>query len=173
VSEADRRSAAAGLAAARGTVAGLHVALKARLEAIAKGFPLFQTKTDDRRAPTVVDFTLPPKEEAAAEQFPFIALRARVGSDSEQSSDQNARATFDIEIGTYGDDDDGYLDLLLLIDAIRLDLGAKPTIDGTAYEHVGPLTWETPFPQPRPHWLGVATTIWSLPRPRRVEAQED
>lgn len=175
MSEADRRAAARSLAYAPGTVAGLHVALRSRLEAVAERFPLLETKTGERRAPTVFDFTLPPRREGdESDRFPWIALRGREGADSDAAADQNARATFDIEIATHGgkdDADDAYLDLLLIIDAIRMDLGARPVIENTAYEHVGPLTWATPFPQPRPQWLGVVSTIWSLPRPRRTDTE--
>jgi hypothetical protein len=165
----NRVDAALAHAAAPGTLMGLHLALKARLAVVAAAFPLLETKTT-ARAPDVFDFTLPPKT-PNGEQFPFLALRARGGSDSEQAADENSRATIDIEIGTYSDTEDGYFDLLLIVEAIRTDLGAAPAISGTAYEQVGPLTWDVPFPQPRPQWLGLVTTTWSLPRPRRVEAR--
>lgn len=161
------QEAARPLAAAPGTLVGLHVALKARLQAVAARFPIMEKKTG-ARSPEVVDFTLPPKQDAEVENFPFICLRGRAGNDSPEGADQTAQATFDIEIGTYSDTDDGYLDLLAIVDAIRADLGDEPVIAGTAFVHVGPLTWDVPFPQPRPQWLGLVTTNWTLPRPQRV-----
>lgn len=170
----DRKDAARANAAAPATLADLHIALRTRLEGLCYGMAPFETRSGETRAPLVFDFDLPRKKNAGDsgdDQYPFFAVRPRSGSDSEQSADQNARATIDIEVGTFSDTDDGCLDVLLLIDAIREDLAAAPVLEGTAFEHVGPLTWEVPFPQPRPQWLGVVTTIWSLPRPVRVEAR--
>lgn len=167
---ADQLAAAAANAAAPGTLVGLHEAIKARMAIVAAGFPLLETKTDTR-APDVIDGWLPPKPGAEATQFPFLAVRPRSGVDSEQSADQNATARIDVIVGTYSDTDDGWIDVLLLIDAIRAELGAAPTIVGTAYEQTGPLTWEIPEEQPRPQWFGRVTTNWTLPRPRRVEAR--
>jgi hypothetical protein len=162
------------LVAAPGTIAALHGAYKARLADVAAAFPLLETKSGSR-APRLADGWLPPKD-AAVEDFPFLALRPLSGADTEQGGDENATAVIQILIGTYSDTDDGWLDVALIIDAIRADLGAGPTIEGTAFEHIGPLTWELPEGQERPQWFGIVKTIWSLPRPRRVEArnpQED
>ncbi len=168
MSQADRLAAALSLSAAPNTLAGLHIALAARLEAVASRFTGLSTKSTARAA-TVVDGWLPPKT-PESEQFPFLILRPNSGQDSEQASDQAARAAMKIIVGTFSDTDDGWLDVVSLIDAIRADLGAQPAIQGTAYEHVGPLTWEIPEDQPRPQWFGTVTTNWQLPRPQRVEA---
>lgn len=158
-------------AAAPSTLTGLQRALKSRVESIVAAFPLFETKSGSARVPSVHDFTLPPKDSASAEDFPFVAVRPRTGTDTEEGAEQNARATFDIEIGTYSDTNDGIQDVLAIVDAIRSSLGTQPHLDGTAFEHVGPLVWDTPFPQPRPQWLALVTTIWQLPRPQRAEAR--
>lgn len=155
--------------AAPGTICALHNALKTRLNVVAAGLPRFETKTS-ARAPSVIGGWLPPKP-LEGEQFPFLIVRPRAGEDTEQGADENASASFDIIIGTYSDTDDGWFDVLLLVDAIRDDLLAQPTIEGTAYEHFGPLRWEIPEQQPRPQWFGTVTTNWRLPRPRRVEAR--
>jgi hypothetical protein len=164
--EAARES---GLAAAPATLVGLYLALKARLEEVVENFSL-ETKTD-RRAPEVIDGWLPPKANAEAERYPFLIVRPKNGNDSEQGADENARAVVDIIIGTYSDTDDGWFDVMHLIDAVRADLGAAPVLEGTAYEHVGPLTWTIHEEQPRPQWLGFVTTNWQIPRPQRVEAR--
>jgi hypothetical protein len=155
-------------AAAASSITGLRRAIAQRLAVVAAGFDTLTTKSGARRAPQIIDFTLPPKTDQDVEDFPFIAVRPRVGSDDPQSGDQKSMATFDLEIGVYSDTNDGVADLEQVIDAIRLDLHESPAIAGTAFEHVGPLTWEIPFPQPRPQWLGVVTTNWQIPRPRRI-----
>lgn len=166
----ERIEAALANAAAPGTLAALHLAIKARMAAVAAGFPLLETKTSSR-APTIVDGWLPPKEDKSDEQYPFIAVRFTGGADSEQGADENATAAFDIIIGTYSDTDDGWLDVLLVVDAIRAELGAAPALAGTAFEQTGPMTSQIPQEQTRPEWLGVVKTNWTLPRPRRVEAR--
>jgi len=165
----DRTDIAAAHAAAPGTVSGLHAALMVRLAALAAGFQLLETKSNVR-PPSVVGGWLPPKT-TDVEQFPFLIVRPRSGVDSEQGADQDARATLQIIVGTLSDTDDGWVDVLLLIDAIRADLGAQPSITGTGYEQTGPLTWEIPEQQPRPQWFGTITTNWTLPRPQRAEAR--
>lgn len=169
MSDADRRAAARANAAGQNTVAGLHAALVARMETVAAGLSGFATKLEGKRAATVIDGWLPPTT-PDAEQFPFLIVRPRSGQDSEQGADENASAAMKIIVGTFSDTDDGFLDVMLMIDAIRLDLDSAPAIDGTAYHHVGPLTWSIPEDQPRPQWFGEVITNWQLPRPQRVEA---
>lgn len=169
-----RVEAARSLAAAPSTIMGLHLRLKERLQVVADRFPLMPTKSGETRAPVIFDGWVPPKTntgELADEQFPFFAVRPKSGTDTVQGADENGTATVEIWIGTFADDDDGWLDVLILIDAIRADLGMAPTIEGTAFEQVGPLTWQLLDQQPRPQWFGTVTTIWQMPRPQRVEAR--
>lgn len=168
MSDADRRAAARSLAAAPSTIGGLHGAVKERLANISSLFVL--DEKNEPRAPIIFDGWLPPKDATNEEQFPFLVLRPRAGTDSPQGADENASATIEIIIGTYSDTNDGWFDVLALIDAIRIDLGAAPTIDGSAFEQIGPLSWTIPEEQPRPQWFGTVTTIWQLPRPKRVES---
>lgn len=156
-------------AAPPASIAALWAALSGRLEVVAAAYPLLETKSGGARAANVVPGWLPPKESAGAEDFPFLIVRPRSGVDTEQAADQNATAVVDIVVGTYSDTDDGWLDVMILIDAIRADLGAEPAISGTAFEQVGPLTWEIPVEQYRPQWFGTVKTIWNVPRPQRVE----
>jgi hypothetical protein len=167
MSAEERLAAASMYAASPRTLAGLHAAVRGRMVTLAAGVE-FETKTG-RRAPTVVDGWLPPKVASEEERYPFLIVRPRAGQDSEQGGDENARATIEIIVGTYGDKDDAWFDLLTLIDAIRNDLGASPAIQATAFEQVGPLAWAIPDEQTRPQWIGTVTTNWSLPRPLRVE----
>jgi hypothetical protein len=169
VSDPTRAEAAAYKSAARTTTSGLLDALVARLGEIAPAFWGLSTKSAER-APTVVAGWLPPKTGPDDERFPFLIARPRTGIDPEQSAaDPGSRATFEVIVGTYSDTDDGWRDLLLVIDAIRQSFGAKPNLGG-AYEHIGPLTWDIPEDQLRPQWQAVVTLQFALPRPQRVEA---
>lgn len=166
----DRLQAALSQAADPRTVPGLHAALKARVSEIVAGFDGLATKSSTR-APRVLDGWLPPKASAGAEDYPFILVRPSSGLDTEESADQHTEVKVKLIIGTYSDTDDGWLDLMFIVDAIRYDLGAAPVLQGTGFEQVGPLTWELPEEQPRPEWLATVTTNWILPRPRRVDAR--
>lgn len=169
MSDPTRLEAASYQAAAPCTLVALHAAVKGRMEEVAAAFWGLATKTSTG-APIVVDGWLSPKT-PEGEQFPFILVRPRSGVDSVQGSGENAIATIELRIGTYLDEDNGWLEPLKLIDAIRDNLGAAPTIAGTAFEHTGPLKWELSDEQPRPQWLATVETIWTLPRPARVEAR--
>lgn len=158
------------IGAAPSTIDGLHEAIKARLAVVAQQFFALETKTD-RRAPKIGDGWLPPKATPDVEDYPFLLVRPASGADSEQAADQNATAKVKIIVGTYSDTDDGFRDVLQLIDAIRGDLAEEPTIAGTGFEHIGPLDWELVDPPVRPEWLGVVTTNWQIPRPRRIAAR--
>mgnify|MGYP001562928634 CR=1 FL=1 len=135
---------------------------------IAPAFWDLATKTD-ARAPQVIDGWLPPKT-PAGEDFPFLIVRPRDGTDASESADQDSQATVEIIIGTFSDTVDGWLDVLLVVDAIRLYLAAAPALGG-AFEPDGPLKWSLPEEHARPQWLGIVTTIFRLPRPLRVEAR--
>jgi hypothetical protein len=116
------------------TLLGLHDAIEERLARGRRAFPLMETKTE-RRAPTVVDGWLPPKKgrrDAGRGAFP-VPHRAPGDRSRQRAGRRRERdAVVEVVIGTYSDTDDGWLDVALIIDAIRADLGAAPTIDGTA-----------------------------------------
>lgn len=165
----DRLDAALANAASPGTIAGLHAAIKARLSADLAGFDGLETKTATR-APQVVDGWLPPKDGVGAQVYPFVLVRPSSGSDTEEGIEQHGEARVRLIVGVYGDDDDTWLSLVHIIDAIRLSLDAAPSVGGS-YDHVGPLTWEIPDEQPRPEWIAYVTTNWYVPRPLRVDAR--
>lgn len=152
------------------SIAGLHLAIKGRVVAAVADFLLGTPDPAVTRAPAVIDGWLAPKI-AEVSQFPFVIIRPRTGTDTEQSADQNSTVDVDIIIGVYGDEDDTWFDVSFVLDALRADLGAAPSIAGTAFEQTGPLTWEIPEQQPRPQWFGVVKTKWTVPRARRVDAR--
>lgn len=170
MSDADRIAAATALGLAPRTLLDLHAAVKARLETIAARYE-FGAKGGSK-TPDVINGWLPPMmaDKLDVSRFPFILVRPKQGKDSEANADANARATVDIIVGTYCDEEDGWFDVAVLIDAIRLDIGSAPILERTAFEHVGPLDWVIPEEQPRPQWFGVVTTTWNLPRPYRAQA---
>lgn len=169
-----REEASAYRAAGGASLSALHRALLLRLTAIGAATPLLDTKSGRQRPPNVYEFNLPPKDPKTpeAEQYPFFLLRWRRGQDSEQGAAQEATAEVAIIVGTWSDTDDGGVDLLHLIQAVRESLAAHPSLDGTAFEHSGVLTWEIEDPPPRPQWVGQLVTTWTIPRPRRVEGLE-
>jgi len=167
----DRLEAARVQSAAPGTAMGLQVALRERMKLVAARLPMLETKGQELRAANVLDGWLPPKDADDRDRYPFLIVRPAQGADSAQGADEGAVATFEIIVGTYSDTDDGWFDVMVMIDAIRLELAEAPVLERTSYQHVGPLAWAIPEEQPRPQWHGVVTTNWTLPRPRRVEAR--
>lgn len=153
-----------------GTIVGLHAAIKDRLASIVQYRDLSTKDPADRKVPTVIDGWLPPKEGASAEQFPYLLVRPKSGNESPPGADQNATATFEIIIGCYSDTDDGFLDVIGLIDAIRYDFNDSPVL-ASNYEQIGPMTWELEIAA-RPQWLGSISTIWQIPRARREDPQD-
>ncbi len=149
------------------TLPDLQKALKDRVAAVLAPFWGAETKSGGHRVPNVVDGWIPPKATADTERFPFAEVRPLNGIDSKQAGDQDAKAAWLIVLGVYGDTDDGWIPLLQMIQALRESLDEAPLLDGTAFEHEGPLEWALTDPQPRPQWFAVVTTNWLLPRPRR------
>jgi hypothetical protein len=168
VSDPTRLEAASYRSAAPGTLRALYAAVKGRMVPIAERFWSLSTKTTES-APNLFDGWVPPKT-VDAEQFPFVTIRPAEGSDSPQGADQAASAKVIISVGAFIDADDGWLDVLDVIQAIRLDLEEQPAIAGTSFEHTGPLEWQLVDESKRPQWFGLVTTNWTIPRPRRVEA---
>lgn len=172
-----RQEAAAYRSIAPRTIGDLHDAIKGRMAVVADLFWGLSTKTpEEEREPSIIDGWLPPITDNQAARFPFLIVRPSKGVDTVQEGNENAQATFDLIIGTYKNADDGWRDVLDVIQAIRYDLGVAPVIEKTAFEHTGPLTWELlapvdPLLSTRPQWFGIVTTNWTLPRPRRAEAR--
>lgn len=169
MSEAERRAAAAYRAAGSSTIKGLHYAICARMEAVASAFWGMETRAGVG-APRVIDGYLPPKT-SDAQVFPYIIVAPSNGSDSAQGAQQDSTAFVDLFLGVYGDEDDSWLDVTALIDAIRLDVAGQPVFGG-GYEHVGPLTWVIPDEQKRPQWKGHVALQFRIPRPARIDARE-
>lgn len=171
-----RAEAAAYKSAGHTTLAGLMRRAALRIEDVAAAFWNLETKpvepggTGDPRAPIVHIGDLPPKVGNDDIRPPFIVVRLAGHTDTEQGADEMATATLSLEICTYSDTADGAIDLVNVIDAIRVSLLEQPVLEDSAYECVGPITSDIPEQQPRPQWLGLVTTTWRLPRPQRVES---
>lgn len=173
-----RAEAAAYKSAAGATLGDLHKAIKARL-ATALAHASLKSKTGER-APQIFDGWLPDRASRAKvdesgidaatlrDQFPYVIVRPVSGGDDADSAEAAAKTTVRLLLGTYDDTVDGWIDMMHLVDLIRLDFGSNPVLEGTAFEHTGPLSWEIPDEQAPPQWQGLITTIWTMPRPART-----
>ncbi len=167
------------------SLAALHVAIVARMTAIAATLPLLGTKAPEpavdtgvpqERAAAIYEYDPPPKsaENKDSPRYPFLCINPKRGRDSLPGTEEQSTATVEITVGTYSDTNDGGTDVLLIIEAIRRDLGSRPKLEGTAFSHLGPLDWDTPnLGATRPQWLGVVTTVWTLPRPPLVDVARE
>lgn len=172
MSDPTREEAVAYRAAAGSTLVDLVRAVAARVLVVFADATHLATRSGDTAAPAVYIGDLPPKSGADSDRFPWAIVRLFASTDTEESGVQMAQAVVGVEIGTYSDDAEGVLDLVALCDRVRLSLLGEPILNGTAFEHVGPLSVDIPEQQPRPQWLGAITTIWRLPRPARIEARD-
>lgn len=180
-----RAEAVAHKAAAGATLGDLHKAIKARLET-ALAHASMGSRTGFR-VPRIFDGWLPDRASRAKvdetgidaatlrDQFPYVIVRPVSGGDSIDGVDARATATVRLLLGTYSETDsdtfDGWVDLMHLVDLIRLDFATNPVLEGTAFEQTGPLTWEIPEEQAPPHWQGLITSTWTTPRPARGSSE--
>ncbi|GKS14786.1 hypothetical protein YDYSY3_57860 [Paenibacillus chitinolyticus] len=100
---------------------------------------------------------VPPVPDPESE-FPYIIIQALDGEDL----DRNGTAQIKFLLGTKSKDDDGYLDVIHLIETIRLDL-LRTGIIGGRFEIQRPLQWTLFEEQPYPEWIGEIRTTWTTP----------
>lgn len=90
-------------------------------------------------------------------EFPFIIIRPLEG----EVTDSN-RTQIRLLFGTESQDDDGFMDVLNLMERVRIALLKKRVIDHR-YRLETPYKWKFYEEQPSPEWIGEATTQWTLP----------
>ncbi|GIO33122.1 hypothetical protein J2TS6_42630 [Paenibacillus albilobatus] len=99
---------------------------------------------------------IPPR--ASDSDFPYIIIRALDGEDGEDYGSVKIR----ILVGTKSADDEGYLDILHLIEVLRNSLLSTAVI-GQRFEIKRPLKWTLYEDQPYPEWIGEIMTTWTVP----------
>ncbi|WP_312117946.1 hypothetical protein [Brevibacillus reuszeri] len=102
---------------------------------------------------------LPQKSASSQEEdFPFIIVRAMGGEDRTDG----ASASINLLVGTHSKDDDGFMDVMNIIEDVRQAL-LKNRIVGGSFRLELPLKWKLFEEQPWPGWIGEINTLWTIP----------
>lgn len=96
----------------------------------------------------------------AAEYHPLIGVTLTTLEDD----DERSEATLDLTFAVYSEDADGWLDLMNLIETVRLALLKKKML-ARRYRLVLPLTVELIERQPRPFFYGLMTAKYLIHQP--------
>ncbi|MEC0269061.1 hypothetical protein [Paenibacillus anseongense] len=97
--------------------------------------------------------------------FPYIIVRALKGSDEDE---KGCGTTVKLLFGTQSTDDDGFMDVLNVMEDVRIALLKKRLLDHR-YDMQLPYQWQLFEEQPSPEWIGEAMTTWTLPTILREE----
>ncbi|QWU15680.1 hypothetical protein SAMN04487895_12725 [Paenibacillus sophorae] len=94
--------------------------------------------------------------------YPMIIIRPVEG----QGDDKGANAQVKLLFGTQSEDDAGFIDLLNLMERVRILLLRQRIIDNKF--QIDP-NWKWKFyeQQPLPEWVGEVVTTWDLPQIRQ------
>lgn len=103
---------------------------------------------------------LPQKTHATIEipEFPFIIIRPLEGQDEVSNNKTHIKLLF----GTESPDNDGFMDVLNLMERVRISLLKVGVLD-SRYAIERPYKWKFYDEQPFPEWVGEAMTLWTLP----------
>ncbi|MOA39969.1 hypothetical protein D3C78_1617920 [compost metagenome] len=93
------------------------------------------------------------------ERWPFIVIRY---SDSEDNDEGYRTVTIDLTFGSEGEGSRGYMDVLHLMEHVRISL-MRETWDGWSFRLTRPLNMGFYDEQADPFWLGYMSTTWDVP----------
>lgn len=116
-----------------------------------------ETQSGIHRPPEVIPGYLPPKRSRAAEDFPFVIVRAENASCNRGETE----ATVVLIVGCYSQETDGYAYCLHVMQHLRLALLTleDQTLAGK-YQLAFPIDWDNVPEQPYPLWQIQMTTRW-------------
>ena len=142
------------------TGVGLIKALSARVEAAAKNYKFEADNHPDK--PVSVYRQYIPKshlENRQGQYHPLIVV-SLVGLEDDDETIADVNLTF----GVYGESDDTWLDLINLMETVRIDLLSKPDV-GRRYRLQMPLRMEISEMQPSPFFYGLIEARYWLASP--------
>ncbi|KEO84759.1 hypothetical protein [Tumebacillus flagellatus] len=118
----------------------------------------FETTEGTNKPPQVLDGWLPPKGEGDGPDYPFILVRPIEGEDI---CGVSASAQVKLLFGTYSNDANGFLDVINLMERVRIALLTAGIIDGSF--RLDSYKWKLFEEQPAPEFVGEAVSFWTLP----------
>lgn len=109
--------------------------------------------------PRVYEGYLPQKLASNTESdFPYVIVRLHKGEDGESGHPIIVNLIF----GSESQDNDGYRDILNIMERVRLAFMKNRTLHGQFRLEL-PYKWELFEDQPYPEWIGKAVTTWTIP----------
>ena len=116
------------------------------------------TKENTNKVPSVVLGYLDPLQEEREEKddFPYILIRCLEGSEDEESS-----IRLKIIFGIYSEDVKGWMDVLHLIQVVKLAILKKKIFE--FYSVITPLKFSIPEEQPYPYFFGFMDVSFEVP----------
>ena len=123
------------------------------------------------RVPTVYDWGPDPQSlDVDAEDHPWVGVRLLEGEDS----DVGGTANVQIVVAAYGDDPQGYREVLGILQAVRTRIHQVQRLEAASASLQPGLGWRIAVsPEAEPYWQGEITATYSIPRPRMLTNWED
>ncbi|MRN51988.1 hypothetical protein [Paenibacillus monticola] len=129
-----------------------------------KEFLVKELADDAATIPAVHLGALPSKTAATRDDpvFPLIIIRPMEGDSDKDES----RAQVKLLFGTQSEDDSGFIDVLNLMERVRILLMRQRIID-KKFRIEPDWKWKFLEDQPEPQWICQAVTTWTLPQIRQ------
>ncbi|WGV57791.1 hypothetical protein QIH01_20180 [Brevibacillus brevis] len=133
--------------------------LQTFLEQVVANVELTSPKSASARPQVFLEALPQRKADSQEEDYPFIIVRAAGGEDQADGS------TFSITllVGTHSKSDDGFIDVLNIIEDVRQAL-LKKRVVGQSFRMELPFKWKLYDEQPYPGWIGEMNTLWTIPQ---------
>lgn len=125
-------------------------------------------------SPVVYDAFVPKKRRGETDpKLPFIVVRPSKGGDDEaQNGAYQSTVEAMILIAVHRPEEDGYRDVVTILEKIRLKLLSYPVF-GKRYRVERPIAWEISEDESWPNWYGVITLQVTVPQPVELLNLED
>ena len=137
---------------------------------VADALKNFKLPTEYQREPAAENFTainifkqyLPADLFEQTSYYPLVLVEWLASSDNFK---EGATAQIGLTIGTFAKEQDGYIDALAILDAIRNRLLSKRII-AKKFTLVNETTWEVPQSQPTPFFIVYGALSYSIQLPQ-------
>ncbi|OPJ63688.1 hypothetical protein [Clostridium chromiireducens] len=100
-----------------------------------------------------------------SEYFPYLVIRVMDGENKNDEGEEKDSCKLYFIIGIYDDSDDnqGYKDLMNIIEKIKYRLKTKKYFNNNQFELELPLKWAIHEEDTFPHYFGGIETNWNIP----------
>lgn len=120
---------------------------------------------------TVFEQNLPQKSKEDVSFFPFLIIKLMEGEQKTVTNPYLVNVGFVIGVFDGDTDNQGYQDVVTIINKLFENLSEYPIIDGR-YELERPIKWRIHEEETDPYFFGVVETTWSVPTYTRKDVEE-